>query len=671
MKYGMFRVASAIPSVKVADARYNTEHILALVEKALKEKVELLVFPELSITSYSCQDLFLQHLLQEKAEEALQNIASHTKGLPITIVVGLPVSVRGAVYNCAAVINNGAIAGIVTKTHPYNSKGKSETKWFVSKVGLPDQPLHLAGQIVNISSKPQLFCINHNVTFGIEIGEDLWMSTPPSTLLCESGADVIVSLSAHSDMVGLNKYVHALLSQQSARTASAYVYSSCGHGESTQDVVYGGNALIYENSHLLAEARRYSLTPQMVCADIDIELLRHERCASHQPTDIAQTATKVLTVDIDAPIYKDSPLSDSELLRPISPLPFIPKKEEMDDTCEEILNIQALGLAQRLKHIGCKKVVIGISGGLDSTLALLAAVRTFDLLKLDRKGITGITMPGFGTSERTHDNATALMQALGVTIREISISKAVELHFEDIGHEKTDRNVTYENAQARERTQILMDVANDEGAIVIGTGDLSELALGWATYNGDHMSMYGINADIPKTLIRYIVRHIGRQYSQQRAKEAVSTAHDKVDISELLYDIVATPISPELLPEDTNTGKKQETEDIVGPYELHDFFLFYTVRYGFAPRKVFYLAKQAFGTRPTAPDNDEHAPVIGEETIRKWIKVFYRRFFNQQFKRSCLPDGPKVGSVGLSPRGDWQMPSDATARLWLDECEQL
>ena len=442
-----------------------------------------------------------------------------------------------------------------------------------------------------------------------------------------------------------NTYLKSLLAQQSARTISAYVYASCGFGESTQDVVFGGNALIFENGKLLVEGSRFSIQPQIQSCQIDVEKLRAERRVNTTFINAQRGAhASIINCKPTAP-------KEFELLRDVDPHPFIPKDDQMTETCEEILNIQVSGLAKRLYHINAQKAVIGISGGLDSTLALLVTVKAFDKLGLDRKGIIGITMPGFGTTDRTHNNAVKLMETLGVTIREISIAKAVTQHFEDIGHNPKVHDVTYENAQARERTQILMDVANQENAIVVGTGDLSELALGWATYNGDHMSMYGVNAGVPKTLIRYIVSYIAGEMA-----------------TDTLLDIVDTPISPELIPADEQGQIKQKTEDLVGPYELHDFFIYYFLRYGFSPKKIFLLAKKAFCS--ASPVEGREA-LYDEETVKKWLTVFCRRFFTQQFKRSCMPDGPKVGSVSLSPRGDWRMPSDASYALWLEECKSL
>lgn len=484
------------------------------------------------------------------------------------------------------------------------------------------------------------------VIFGVEICEDVWAPTPPSNHLALAGADIIFNLSASDELIGKHDYLLSLLSNQSARTMSGYVYSSVGFGESTQDVVYGGNALIYENGKLLAKGERFSLQPQLQTAQIDVEYLRSER---RMNTTFTNAQRRMIHEDIrfiDADVVDHH---DFVLERTINPHPFIPQSGDMERSCNEIFSIQVMGLARRIVHTHAKTVVVGVSGGLDSTLALLVCVKTFDKLGMDRKGIVGVTMPGFGTTDRTYHNAVSLMNSLGVTIREISIAKSVTQHFEDIGHDMQVHDVTYENGQARERTQILMDLSNQLGGLVIGTGDLSELALGWATYNGDHMSMYGVNASIPKTLIKYLVEFAARTVDDKSAST--------------LFDIIATPISPELIPADENGNIKQKTEDLVGPYELHDFFLYYFLRCGFSPRKIFMLACHVFdGTRP-----QEGVSIYSEETIRHWLRTFCRRFFAQQFKRSCLPDGPKVGSVSLSPRGDWRMPTDAQSALWLEE----
>ena len=643
MKYGFVNVAAAVPTVKVADVEYNIHQIEGLIAQAEDHGVEIIVFPELCITGYSCQDLFKEQLLLDHAEEGIVKLLDFTRKLNTIVIVGLPVVVNGLLYNCAAVLQSGTLLGIVPKAYLPNYGEFYEKRWFASSQDLNPTDIYFAGSPVHVSAEPQVFVTRDGVKFGIEICEDVWAPTPPSNNLALAGADIIFNLSASDELIGKHTYLKSLLSQQSARMISGYVYSSCGFGESTQDVVYGGNAIIFENGRLLAEGDRFSLQPQLKMCQIDIEALHVERRTNTTFIN-AQRGAQAREI-----VCKQTAQKVFKLTRNIDPYPFIPKSENMQESCEEILNIQVMGLVKRLYHINGKKAVIGISGGLDSTLALLVAVKAFDKLGLDRKGIVGITMPGFGTTDRTYNNALKLMETLGVTIREISIAKAVTQHFADIQHDAEIHDITYENSQARERTQILMDVANQENAIVVGTGDLSELALGWATYNGDHMSMYGVNAGVPKTLIRYLVSYVAGEMA-----------------TETLLDIVDTPISPELIPADEQGNIKQKTEDLVGPYELHDFFIYYFLRYGFSPKKIFLLAKRAFCT-PT----ENKAALYDEETVKKWLTTFCRRFFNQQFKRSCLPDGPKVGSISLSPRGDWRMPSDASSALWLKECESL
>lgn len=640
MKHGLITVAAAVPAVRVADVEYNVLEIEKLIANAEGQGAELICFPELALTGYSCQDLFKEQLLLSKAEEGLMMLLDFTRKLNIICVVGMPIQAGGLLLNCAVVVQSGCLLGIVPKTYLPNYNEFYEKRWFASAQDLNPTDIYLAGSHIAISAEPKVFQTSDGVKFGIEICEDVWAPLPPSNNLTMAGADIILNCSASDELIGKHKYLRSLVAQQSARTISGYVYSSCGFGESTQDVVYGGNAMIFENGRLLVEGERFSIQPQLKLTQIDVERLRTERQTNSTFIN-AQRQAKAEVVDC-----KPVELAEFKLLRSVNPHPFIPADDEMASTCEEILNIQTSGLAKRLVHTNCEHVVIGISGGLDSTLALLVCVRTFDKLGLDRKGIVGVTMPGFGTTDRTHDNATSLMQTLGISQMEISIAKSVTQHFEDIGHDIKKHDVTYENSQARERTQILMDLANQLNAMVVGTGDLSELALGWATYNGDHMSMYGVNAGIPKTLIQYLIRYI----SQQPAFKAQQ---------ETLLDIIDTPISPELTPADSEGNIKQKTEDLVGPYELHDFFLYYTLRFGFRPTKIFFLAHHAFSER------------YDHETIKKWLTTFCRRFFSQQFKRSCLPDGPKVGSVSLSPRGDWRMPSDASSALWLKECEAL
>lgn len=640
MKHGFIRVAAAVPAVKVADVDYNVQQVESLIAQAEGQGVEIVVFPELCLTGYSCQDLFKEQLLIEKAEEGLLALLDFTRKLNVISIVGLPVQVGGLLYNCAAVVQGGQLMGIVPKRYLPNYSEFYEKRWFASSQDLTAKDIYLAGSPVTVSPEPLLFQTGDGVCFGIEICEDVWAPTPPSNRLSLAGADIIFNLSASDELAGKHAYLRSLLAQQSARTMCGYVYAGCGFGESTQDVVYGGNALIFENGRLLCEGERFSFQPQIMDAQVDVEMLRTERRTNSTFINAQQGVTAQVVH------LKPSSSQDFRLTRTIDAHPFIPKDGDMAESCEEILNIQVAGLAKRLFHIGCDKAVVGISGGLDSTLALLVTVKAFDKLGLDRRGVIGITMPGFGTTDRTHTNALSLMESLGITSREISIAKAVTQHFMDIGHDMDQHDVTYENGQARERTQILMDVANQVNGIVVGTGDLSELALGWATFNGDHMSMYGVNAGVPKTLIRYLVKYVAMTGVDDQSRRT-------------LLDIIDTPISPELIPADENGNIRQKTEDLVGPYELHDFFLYYILRYGFRPSKVYLMAQHAFDG---AYDDD---------TIKKWLTTFCRRFFNQQFKRSCLPDGPKVGSISLSPRGDWRMPSDASSALWLKECEKL
>jgi NAD+ synthase (glutamine-hydrolysing) len=636
MKYGFVNVAAAVPTVKVADVEYNVQQVESIIAQAEGRGVEVIVFPELCLTGYTCQDLFREQLLLDRAEEAVIMLLDFTRKLDIVSIVGTPIIINGLLYNCAVIIQGGSIMGIVPKTYLPNYGEFYEKRWFASAQDLNPSDIIYAGGKIHVSAEPQLFVTGDGMKFGVEICEDVWAPIPPSNNLALAGADIIFNLSASDELIGKHAYLKSLLAQQSARTISGYVYASCGFGESTQDVVYGGNAMLFENGKLLVEGSRFSLQPQIQMCQIDIEKLRAERRENTTFINAQRDAHATET------ILKHATQRDFELTRDIDPHPFIPKEDDMQASCEEILNIQVVGLVKRLYHINAQKAVIGISGGLDSTLALLVTVKAFDRLSISRKGIIGITMPGFGTTDRTYHNALKLMETLGVTIREISIAKAVTQHFEDIGQDPKIHDITYENSQARERTQILMDVANKENAIVVGTGDLSELALGWATYNGDHMSMYGVNAGVPKTLIRHLVSYVAGEMA-----------------TDTLLDIIDTPISPELIPADEQGNIKQKTEDLVGPYELHDFFIYYFMRFGFSPKKIYLLAQKAF------------AKTYDDATIKKWLTIFCHRFFTQQFKRSCLPDGPKVGTVSLSPRGDWRMPSDASYTLWIKECENL
>jgi len=644
MNYGFIKVASAIPRVKVGDCQFNTQDMEQTIACAEGQGVEVILFPELCITGYTCQDLFRQQLLLDAAEQSVMMLLDFTRQLDIIVIVGAPVQVGMILLNCAVVIQKGEILAVIPKTYLPNYNEFYEKRWFASAQDLHETEIKYAGRRVTVSAEPTIFRTDTGATFAVELCEDVWAPEPPSTKLTLAGADIIFNLSASDELIGKHNYLLQLLAQQSARTMSGYVYSSAGFGESTQDVVYGGNALVFENGQCIAESKRFSFEPQMVVTQIDYERLRAER--RNNTTFVNAQRTGVKDGEIRYIDCRSVTPEDFTLLREVNPTPFIPKTNDMQASCEEIFNIQVAGLAKRLVHTNCKTVVIGISGGLDSTLALLVCVKTFDKLKMPRTGIVGVTMPGFGTTDRTYTNAMNLMKSLGITIKEISIKEACIQHFKDIEHDINVHDVTYENGQARERTQILMDLSNKLGGMVIGTGDLSELALGWATYNGDHMSMYGVNVSVPKTLIKYLVKYVAESGVDASSKST-------------LLDIIDTPISPELIPADEQGNIAQKTEDLVGPYVLHDFFLYYMLRCGFRPSKIQMLAKHAFA------NNQEYQ--FDETTIEKWLKIFMRRFFSQQFKRSCLPDGPKVGSVSLSPRGDWRMPSDATSALWLKD----
>ena len=641
MNYGFVKVAAAVPRVKVADCKFNSERLEGLITIAEGKGVQILTFPEMCITGYTCGDLFAQQLLLEQAEMALIQILNSTRQLDIISILGMPVVVNSTVINAAVVIQKGKILGVVPKTYLPNYKEFYEQRWFTSALQVSENSVRLCGQIVPMGNN--LLFETAETTFGIEICEDLWATVPPSSSLALQGAEIIFNLSADDEGIGKHNYLCSLISQQSARCLSGYVFSSSGFGESTTDVVFAGNGLIYENGYLLARSERFCMDEQLIINEIDVECIRAERrvnttFAANKANCPGKEAVRISTEFVNS--------KDLNLTRTFNPHPFVPQGSELNSRCEEIFSIQIAGLAQRLLHTGAKTAVIGISGGLDSTLALLVCVKTFDKLGLSRKDILGITMPGFGTTDRTYHNAIDLMNSLGVSIREISIREACIQHFKDIGHDLNIHDVTYENSQARERTQILMDIANQTWGMVIGTGDLSELALGWATYNGDHMSMYGVNAGIPKTLVKHLVQWVAENGMDEASKAT-------------LLDIVDTPISPELIPADENGEIKQKTEDLVGPYELHDFFLYYFLRFGFRPSKIYFLAQTAF------------SGVYDDETIKKWLQTFFRRFFNQQFKRSCLPDGPKVGSISISPRGDWRMPSDASSAAWLKEIAEL
>lgn len=634
------RVAAAIPAAKVADCCYNTEKIEAQMRAAEEKAVSVITFPELSVTGYTCGDLFAQQLLLEKAEEYMGQLLQRTADLDIIAIVGLPVCDNGVILNAAVVFQHGKILGIVPKTYLPNYKEFYEKRWFTSATDYSNCELTVCGQTVPVS--PSLLFRTKETTFGIEICEDLWAAIPASSKTALAGAEIIFNLSADNEGIAKHDYLRSLIAQQSARCLCGYVFSSCGFGESTTDLVFAGNGLIYENGTLLAESERFSFDEQLIFSEIDVDAIRNDRKVN--TTFAACMAKENATGKIV--VADPANIRPFELTRKINPHPFIPSAgADMDNRCKDIFSIQVAGLAKRLVHTNTKSVVVGISGGLDSTLALLVCIKTFDKLGLPRTGITGVTMPGFGTTDRTYNNSIQLMKSLGITIREVSIKAACIQHFNDIGHDISQHDVTYENSQARERTQILMDIANQTWGLVVGTGDLSELALGWATYNGDHMSMYGVNASIPKTLVKHLVKWVANSDIDKTSRET-------------LLDIIDTPISPELIPADEQGNIKQKTEDLVGPYELHDFFLYYTLRFGYTPKKIFFLANTAF------------KGAYSKEVIKHWLTTFFRRFFNQQFKRSCLPDGPKVG-LSLSPRGDWRMPSDASSQLWLKECEEL
>ena len=644
MNHGFIKVAAAVPPVSVADCRQNVKEMIALAEKASMQGVVWMAFPELCITGYTCGDLFTQNLLLEEAENALAYFVEATAQYNMVCVTGLPVRCDNQIFNCAAVSSHGRIWGVVPKSFIPGYKEFYEERWFADAANAFSTTVTLCNRQVPFGTK-QLF-VTGNAKIAIELCEDLWVPIPPSSQHVLGGANIIINLSASDELIGKHNYLHSLVAQQSARCITGYVYASAGFGESSTDLVFAGNGLIYENGSQLAATPRFTMQPQLAVSDIDIERLMNERqmTSSFMEHSAAQRQGEAYH-EIAIPIVVNNVI---ELDRKIDPMPFMPAStDKLDRRCDEILEIQAAGLIKRVLHTHAQTLVIGISGGLDSTLALLVCARAMQRLQRPLSDIIGITMPGFGTSGRTYHNAIDLMNELGITTREISIVPSVKQHLSDIGHDINNHDATYENAQARERTQILMDIANQTGGLVIGTGDMSELALGWATYNGDHMSMYAVSAGVPKTLVKSLVEHASRDESYSPTMQA------------LLHDVVNTPISPELTPADENDNIQQKTEDLVGPYELHDFFLYYTLRHGFRPSKIYFLACKAFDGK------------YDGNTIKHWLRSFYRRFFSQQFKRSCLPDGPKVGSVSLSPRGDWRMPSDAAATMWLAECDSL
>ncbi len=637
---GYIRVATATPHVKIGAYSENSDAIELMVRSAAEQGVEVIVTPELSITGYTCADLFMQSILIDGAKSALEGLICSLRELEIVAIVGLPLRYRSSLYNCAVAFSKGKVLAIVPKSYIPNYSEFYEQRWFASGAELPrEATIEILGEESPIAVNSTFTITSkQTVSCAIEICEDLWVANPPSSKMAEA-AELIFNLSATPEVVGKHNYLRALIEQQSARCMSGYIYCSAGWGESSTDLLFAGNGIIAENGQIVRSSERFSIEPQLTIADVDVELLRHHRL--HTNTFRNQS---VECIDKRVEL---SPLETNTLERTIDSHPFVPSNiEKRDERCEEIFAIQSGGLMQRLAHTGCKKAIIGISGGLDSTLALLVTVRAFDRLGLDRDGIIGVTMPGFGTTGRTYNNAVAMIQTMGVTLREISIKEACYQHFSDIGLSADDRSVSYENSQARERTQILMDLANMEGGMVIGTGDLSELALGWATYNGDHMSMYGVNSSVPKSLVRYLVRWVAEQYKE---------SDDRLYTT--LCDVIETPVSPELLPANEAGDIAQKTEDLVGPYELHDFYLYNFVRNGFTPTKILQLASIAFEGS------------YDQLTIKKWLRIFIRRFFNQQFKRSAMPDGVKVGSVSLSPRGDWRMASDATSTEWLTQLE--
>ena len=625
MNKGFVKIAAAIPELKVADCAFNVEKIVELLQHAEQEKVQVVCFPELSVTAYTCADLFFQEKLLLDAEKRLTELQLATFSLTAVAVVGMPVRVDNQLFNVAVVLQGGHILGVVPKTNLPNNNEFYEKRWFASAKSTDVTTVKIGGEEVPFGT--DILFSDRKFSFAIELCEDLWVPIPPSSQHAVHGADIIFNLSATNELIAKHHYLCQLIEQQSARCNSGYVYASSGFGESTTDVVYAGNGLIAENGKMIASSERFLLESQLVISEIDVERLRADRMRNTNFSS-EKSDKKYRIVNIE-----DAHFTNFELKRKFGKHPFVPAMTHRNESCEEIFSIQVGGLAKRWQHTKAETLVLGISGGLDSTLALLVCVKTADKLGIDRKSIIGITMPGFGTTDRTYSNALNLMKSLGISQKEISIKDACIQHFNDIGHDASLHDVTYENTQARERTQILMDIANKHNGIVIGTGDLSELALGWATYNGDHMSMYAVNSGIPKTLVRYLVDWVSH------------TLEGETEL--ILRDVLDTPVSPELLPADEKGEIAQKTEDLVGPYELHDFFLYYFVRFGFAPEKIRFLANNAF-------DGD-----YTDEVIVKWLKVFLRRFFAQQFKRSCMPDGPKVGSINLSPRGDWRMPSDA------------
>ena len=640
MKYGYVKVAAATCDIKVGDVTFNADKIIENIDKAIEKKVEAVVFPELSLTGYTCSDLFWQTEMLNKVYEEIIRIAKYTSGKNIVAIVGIPFEALGKLYNCAAIITNGKVIGLVPKKNLPNYSEFYEARHFTPgfkdalKVTFPGQNEEvLMGMNIIFKDKNM-----SSFTFAVEICEDLWVPKAPSVNHALAGANIIFNLSASDEITGKSSYRRELVSSQAARLVCGYVYADAGEGESTTDLVFAGHNIIAENGRILKESERFK--NEMIIADIDMDRIVNER---RKMTTYSPNPEKYIYSKVEFEIQENECVLEDKIFQN----PFVPDNmDKRNERCNEILTIQSMGLKKRIAHTNAKSVVVGISGGLDSTLALLVAVRAMDALKRDRKDILAVTMPGFGTTDRTYDNAVTLIKNLGATFMEISIKDAATKHYEDIGHDINVHDVTYENVQARQRTLYLMNLANEHGGFVIGTGDLSELALGWATYNGDHMSMYGVNASIPKTLVRHLVKY----YADTCGNE---------ELEKTLLDVLDTPVSPELLPPKENGNISQKTEDLVGPYELHDFFMYYMLRLGYGPEKIFFLANNAFSEK------------YDKETIYKWLRNFYYRFFAQQFKRSCLPDGPKVGTVAVSPRGDLRMPSDACARLWIERLEKI
>ena len=636
MKSGFLKVCAVSPRVTVAGVQSNLNAALQEIEKANKNKVQIFVLPELFLSGYTCGDLFLQTALQDACKSALTAVCRATENSALVVVIGLPLKFGASLYNCAAVVQNGMVVAVIPKTYIPNYNEYYEKRWFASGDGV-NGTIKLNGKEVPFGQT--LIRLSDDAVLGVEICEDLWTPSTPGTSLALSGANIIVNLSASNEVVTKNDYRKNLIRMQSAKDFCAYIYASAGVGESTTDLVFSGACTVAENGALLSEGERFAFNGSMAEACIDIEKLNAERAHNTSFTDAAKKLKEKLS-EVSTPV-EVSDLEYNEVNRSFDPHPFVPSDSaEKDERCREILSIQSHALAKRMSHIGAKKAIIGISGGLDSTLALLVTARALKILNLPNENMICVTMPGFGTTDRTYQNAVDLIHAFGATFMEISIRNAARGHMADIGHDESVHDITYENTQARERTQILMDLANKHGAVLVGTGDLSELALGWCTYNADHMSMYGVNAGVPKTLVRHLVRNEAQQLPEE--------------ISKILNDILDTPVSPELLPPDENGNIQQKTEETLGPYEVHDFYLYHFLRFGTRPEKLLFMASRAF------------AGIYSEEQLKNWLKLFVRRFFTNQFKRSCLPDGPKVGSVSLSPRGDWRMPSDADCSVWLD-----